>query len=319
MGATSSKREKARRNPAEEARVRHRTMQVGAVEVFYREAGSITAPPLLLLHGWPTSSHTFRHLLPLLAPHFRVIAPDMPGFGFTKAPPRGRFDYRFQTLAETMRGFVDGLGLERFALYLFDYGAPVGFSLALDQPDRIAALVVQNGNAYEEGLTAAWDPIKAYWRDPSIANREALRGALSPEGLHFAYLTGVPDPTLVSPDAWLHDQVFLDRPGAHDIQLDLFLDYRANVARYPAVQAYLRQRQPPLLTLWGRNDPYFTVAGAEAYARDVTATQTHWFETGHFALETHAAEIAALTIDFLGRHAHAATSPPARGRAADPR
>jgi len=282
-------------------RAHYRTVQVGAVEVFYREAGSPSAPPLLLLHGWPTSSHTFRHLIPLLAAHHRVIAPDLPGFGFTRPPPRGQYSFTFDALAETTTGFLAALGIERCAAYLFDYGAPVGLRLAVARPDLFSALIVQNANSYEEGLTAAWDGIRAYWRDPSIASREPLRGAIAPEGTRWAYLEGVTDPSLISPDVWLHDQHFLDQPAIQEIQLDLFLDYQTNVARYPAVQAYLRQRQPPLLIVWGRNDPFFSPAGAEAYLRDVPAAELHFFETGHFALETHAAEIAKLSIEFLAR------------------
>lgn len=283
------------------APVRHRWQEVGTTKVFYREAGPTDAPVLLLLHGFPSSSHMFRNLIPMLADSYRVIAPDLPGFGYTSAPPRGQFAYTFDALAETVAGLTDALGLTRYSLYMFDYGAPVGFRLALSRPGRVTAIIVQNGNAYAEGLQPAWDPIRTYWEQPTPANREALRAALTLEATRFAYLEGASDPELISPDCWHVDQSFIDRPGAIDIHLDLFGDYRHNVAAYPRWQAWLRERQPPALVVWGRNDPYFGVAGAEGFRKDLPNPEIHLLETGHFALETHCAQIAQLMRGFLGR------------------
>jgi len=283
--------------------VRYRTQQVDDVEVFYREAGPADAPVLLLLHGFPTASHMFRDLFPLLSERFRLIAPDLPGFGQTKAPRRGEFTYSFDALAEVLEGFVTAIGLERFALYIFDYGAPTGLRFASKHPDRITAIISQNGNAYEEGFSSEWGAWQAYWRDPSDANREACRASLSPDTIrNWQYGTGA-DPALLSPDGYELDIAYMARPGAQEIQLDLILDYRSNVALYPNFQAYLRKHRPAFLAVWGRHDPAFVPAGALAYKRDLPAAEVHLLDTGHFALETHHREIAHLIGNFLDRHA----------------
>jgi pimeloyl-ACP methyl ester carboxylesterase len=283
------------------ATIQYRRQQVGDVEVFYREAGRADAPVLLLLHGFPTASHMFRDLIPRLADRYRVIAPDLPGFGQTKAPPRGSFTYSFDALAEVIGGFVDAIGLDRFALYIFDYGAPTGLRLAMKQPERITAIISQNGNAYVEGFSDDWGAWEAYWRDPSEANRDACRASLSAETIrNWQYGTGS-SPALLSPDGYELDAAYMARPGAEEIQLDLILDYRSNVALYPAFQAYFREHQPPLLAAWGRHDPAFIPAGAHAYKQDLPGAEVHLLEAGHFALETHHSEIAALIRDFLGR------------------
>lgn len=280
---------------------RYRFQTVGDFDVFYREAGPADAPVVLLLHGFPTASHMFRSLMPLLSNRFRLIAPDLPGFGQTKAPPRGKFTYSFDRLADVMEGFTDALSLERFALYVFDYGAPVGFRLAMRHPERISAIVSQNGNAYIEGFSEEWGPWEAYWREPSPARREACRPSLSPETIRdWQYGTGA-DPALISPDGYELDIAYMARPGAEEIQLDLILDYRSNVALYPNFQAYFRTHRPPLLAAWGRHDPAFVPAGAEAYRRELQDAEVHLLDTGHFALETHAAEIAALMRPFLDK------------------
>lgn len=279
--------------------VQFKTVAVGDVDVFYREAGPADAPVILLLHGFPTASHMFRDLIPELAGQYRVIAPDLPGFGQTKAPPRGQFDYSFDNLAKVIDGFTDAIGLDRYALYVFDYGAPTGFRLALAHPERITAIISQNGNAYIEGLSDAWEPWQAYWRAPTAENREACRGSLSPEVVRdWQYFHGT-DPSRVSPDGYTLDNAYLARPGIDEIQLDLILDYRSNVDLYPAFQAYFREHQPPLLAVWGKNDPAFLPAGAEAYKRDLPKAQVHLLDTGHFALETHAHEIGIFIRDFL--------------------
>ncbi len=279
----------------------YRTQAVGDVDVFYREAGPADGPVVLLLHGFPTSSHMFRDLIPELAERYRVIAPDLPGFGHTKAPPRGGFEYTFDHLAQVIDGFVEVLGLHRFALYVFDYGAPVGFRVAMAHPERITAIVSQNGNAYLDGLSDAWGAWQIYWREPTPEHREACQVSLSPEAIRDGqYLHGA-DPVLVSPDGYTLDLAHMDRPDAQEIQLDLVLDYQHNLASYPAVQAYFRRHQPPMLAVWGKNDIAFLAAGAEAYRRDLPLAEIHLLDTGHFALETHAAEIGALMRDFLGR------------------
>jgi pimeloyl-ACP methyl ester carboxylesterase len=288
--------------------ITHRRANVGGVEVFYREAGSMTAPHLLLLHGFPTSSHMFRNLLPALADRYHVVAPDLPGFGFSDAPERSRFQYTFEHLSEITGRFANGLGLNRFAPYVFDYGAPVGLRLALAHPERITAIVSQNGNAYEEGLSQGWNPIQRYWRDSTAENRAALREFLKPETTRWQYLHGVPDVTLVAPEAYELDSALLARPGNDEIQLDLFLDYASNVALYPAFQEYFRTWRPPLLAAWGRNDPFFPPPGAEAFRRDNPDADVRFYDTGHFALETHSAEIASAIGDFLGRALTAPTS-----------
>jgi pimeloyl-ACP methyl ester carboxylesterase len=280
-------------------KVHYHTVQLGEVEVFYREAGPSDAPVILLLHGFPTSSHMFRDLIPRLAGRFRVIAPDLPGFGQTIAPPRGRFDYTFDNLALVMGQFTDRLGLTDYALYVFDYGAPVGFRLAMAQPGRVTAIIDQNGNAYAEGLHAGWATWEAYWRDPTPATREACRESLSLETIRdFQYLHGT-DPGLMSPDNMMLDLAYLARPGAADIQLDLILDYRSNVALYPVFQTYFRTCQPPFLIVWGKNDASFRIEGALAFEADLPNAQIEFFDTGHFALETHAEEIADAITRFL--------------------
>jgi pimeloyl-ACP methyl ester carboxylesterase len=281
--------------------ITYRTVAVDGLDVFYREAGRPDAPTLLLLHGFPTSSHMFRDLIPRLADRFRLVAPDLPGFGRTALPSRETFGYTFDNLARVIGRFTEVIGLDRFALYIFDYGAPTGLRLALAKPDAVTAIVTQNGNAYEEGLSEGWDPIQRYWRDPSDANRQALRELLTPASVRWQYTHGVPDPERVSPDGSTLDSHYLERTGADEAQLDLFLDYRNNVALYPAFQAYFRERQPPLLAIWGRNDPFFLPPGAEAYRRDIPAAEVRFLETGHFALETHVEEIAAAIGEFLPR------------------
>jgi pimeloyl-ACP methyl ester carboxylesterase len=281
------------------AAIHYRTIEVHGLKIFYREAGRADAPTLLLLHGFPTAGHMFRDLIPLLADRFHLVAPDLPGFGQSDMPSRGEFKYTFDNLAETIDRFTDVIGLKRFALYIFDYGAPVGLRIGVKHPERITAIISQNGNAYAEGLSDGWNPIQAYWREPTQANRDALRGFLTPETTRFQYIHGVPDPSLVSPDGSSLDDHYLARPGAHEVQLDLFLDYASNVALYPAFQAYFRNHQPLLLAVWGKNDPFFLPAGAEAFKRDLPGAEIRVFDTGHFALETHSAEIAAAIRGFL--------------------
>ncbi len=281
--------------------VRHRTARIESMTVFYREAGAPDAPTLLLLHGFPSSSHMFRNLIPHLADRFHLVAPDLPGFGFSDAPARGAFAYTFAHLAEVVDHFTDVVGIDRYALYVFDYGAPVGFRLALRHPERVTAIVSQNGNAYLDGLSQGWNPIQAYWKEPSPAHRAALRAFLEPATTRYQYVHGVADETLVAPESYTLDSALLARPGNDEVQLDLFLDYQSNVALYPAFQQYLRTSRPPLLAVWGRNDPFFLPAGAEAFRRDQPESEVRFFDTGHFALETHAAEIAAAIREFLTR------------------
>ena len=279
--------------------VRFETVDVDGLKVFYRSAGAPSAPVVLLLHGFPSASHMFRDLIPELAGKYHVVAPDLPGFGMTEQPARDAFAYTFDNIAKVVGRFTEVLGLERFAIYVFDYGAPVGFRLALAHPDRISAIISQNGNAYLEGLSDAWAPIKAYWNEPTEANRDALRGLLTPQTTLFQYTHGVSDPTLVSPDGRNLDDFYLSRPGNDEIQLDLLGDYRTNVALYGDIQAYLRNRRPPVLAVWGRNDPFFIPPGAEAFKRDVPEVEVRFLDTGHFALETHAGEIAEAILGFL--------------------
>ncbi|MGH9162502.1 MAG: alpha/beta fold hydrolase [Vicinamibacteraceae bacterium] len=279
--------------------LRFRNVDVDGVNIFYREAGPARAPAFLLLHGFPTSSHMFRDLIPLLSDRFHIVAPDLPGFGQSDMRPRDTFDYTFDHLANVISRFVVIMGLERFALYVFDYGAPTGFRVALQHPERITAIVSQNGNAYEEGLSEGWNPIRAYWQDASVANRDALRKLLAPEATIWQYTHGVPDAAAVSPDGYSLDNFYLSRPGADDVQLDLFGDYKNNVARYPAFQQYLRTYKPKVLAVWGRNDPFFLPAGADAFKRDIPDATVRLLDTGHFALETHAHEIAAAIRGFM--------------------
>ncbi len=267
--------------------------------IFYREAGAKDAPAILLLHGFPTSSHMFRNLIPVLAERYHVIAPDLPGFGFSDAPDRETFRYTFENLANVIDHFTQAIGLDRYAIYVFDYGAPVGLRLALAHPERITAIISQNGNAYEEGLSQGWNPIQKYWKEPTPANRAALRDFLTPEATKWQYLHGVPDETLVAPEAYELDRALLARTGNDEIQLDLFLDYASNVALYPKFQEYFRTHRPPLLAVWGKNDPFFLPSGADAYRRDIPDAEVLLFDTGHLALETHALELAAAIKEFL--------------------
>ena len=278
--------------------VKYRTADVDGFKIFYREAGPTGAPKLLLLHGFPSASHMFRDLIPLLADRFYIVAPDLPGFGNSDMPGRG---HSFDQIAATIDRFTEVIGLERFAVYVFDYGAPTGFRIALKHPKRITGIISQNGNAYEEGLSDGWNPIRAYWQDASPANREALRAFLKPETTAWQYTHGVPDATKVSPDGYTLDNFYLTRPGMAELQLDLFGDYQSNVALYPVFQQYFRASRPPLLAVWGRNDPFFLPAGAEAFKRDIPDADVRFVDTGHFALETHAEEIAAAIGEFLAQ------------------
>jgi pimeloyl-ACP methyl ester carboxylesterase len=278
------------------AAITYRTADIDGCRIFYREAGPADAPKLLLLHGFPSASHMFRDLIPLLADRFHLVAPDLPGFGNSSLPERG---HSFERIATAIDRFTEIIGFEHYAVYVFDYGAPTGFRLAVKHPERITAIISQNGNAYEEGLSDGWNPIRAYWQDPSQANRQTLRAFLKPEATLWQYTHGVADPAMISPDGYSLDDFYLARPGADEIQLDLFGDYKSNVALYPTFQNYFRTHQPPFLAAWGSNDPFFLSAGAEAFKRDIPNAVIRFFDTGHFALETHAAEIAATIRDFL--------------------
>jgi pimeloyl-ACP methyl ester carboxylesterase len=275
-------------------------VEADGVKVFYREAGPSDAPVVLLLHGFPTSSFQFRDLIPRLADRYRVIAPDLPGFGFTDVPNERHYKYTFDALGESISAFTDALSLKRYALYVFDYGAPIGFRLAMARPERITAIVSQNGNAYEEGLGDAWAPIRRYWSEPTAANREAIRKVLNPEGMRREYASGIPNPEVIAPEGYTLDAALLARPGNVDIQLDLFLDYANNVKLYSAFHEYLRKWKPPLLAIWGKYDPYFIPAGAESFRRDNPNATVQFLDTGHFALETHVEEIALAVREFLG-------------------
>jgi pimeloyl-ACP methyl ester carboxylesterase len=280
---------------------RYRSATVDGVDLFYREAGPADAPVIVLLHGFPTSSHMFRNLIPALAERYRVIAPDYPAFGQSGVPKRGQFNYTFARFAELMDSLLSRVGAKRYALYVQDYGAPVGYRLALRHPERVTALIVQNGNAYEEGLKDFWKPLKAYWASGSEAHRAALRAGLTPAATKAQYLDGVREPSRISPDTWLHDQVLLERPGIDEIMLDLFKDYGSNVALYPQFQAFFRTHRPPTLIVWGKNDIIFPADGAYPYLRDLPDAELHLLDTGHFALEEKGDEIARLTRDFLAR------------------
>jgi pimeloyl-ACP methyl ester carboxylesterase len=279
--------------------IAYRTIRVNGLKVFYRESGPSDAPKLLLLHGFPSAGHMFRDLIPQLADQLHVIAPDLLGFGQSDMPKHDAFAYTFETLTDVIEGFTAAVAFDRYALYVFDYGAPIGFRLAVRRPDRVTAIVTQNGNAYEEGLSDGWNPIRAYWREPSQANRDAIRSLIQPETTVWQYTHGVADPSSVSPDGYTLDNHYLARQGADEIQLDLFLDYASNVELYPQFQEYFRTHQPPLLAIWGRNDPFFLPAGAQAFKADVPSADVRLLDTGHFALETHAVEIADAIRGFL--------------------
>jgi len=269
-------------------------VEADGVQVFYREAGSPQAPVLLLLHGFPTSSFMYRELIPRLADRYRVIAPDLPGFGFTEVPEKRKYTYTFDALAQTVDAFTQAIKINRYALYIFDYGAPTGLRLAMAHPERVSAIVSQNGNAYEEGLGDAWGPIRKYWAVPNAENREVIaKNVLTLEGTRWQYTHGVANADSVAPESYTLDMALMERPGNKDIQLDLFLNYASNVALYPKFQEYFRKSKPPLLAIWGKNDPFFIPAGAEAFRKDIPGAQVKMLDTGHFALETHVVEIAA--------------------------
>ncbi|MBD8825400.1 alpha/beta fold hydrolase [Pseudomonas sp. CFBP 13602] len=282
--------------------VHYRYEQVGDVNVFYREAGDPGAPTVLLLHGFAASSFMFRDLIPQLADRYHVIAPDLPAFGFTEAPARGDYAYTFNQLAQTIGQFTEQLELDRYALMVHDYGAPVGWRLAVAHPERVSAIISQNGNAYEEGLGAGWAPIQTYWREPTQEHRDALRDFPTPASIKWQYLEGVSDPSAVSPDGYTLEGLQISRPGNADIQLDLVLDYASNVAMYPTFQDYFRQYQPPLLAVWGEHDPFFLPAGAQAWKRDLPQADIRFYDTGHFALETHGREIIPVIREFLDKN-----------------
>ena len=284
------------------ARITFNSVDIDGLNVFYREAGSRARPAVLLLHGFPTASHMFRDLIPVLADSYHLVAPDLPGFGMTEQPPRDRFTYTFEKAARVVERLTEALGLNQFAMYVFDYGAPIGFRLAVKHPERITAIISQNGNTYLDGVSDAFAPVQAYWKQPSQENRDTLRNFLAPQTTLFQYTHGVSGPNSVSPDGRNLDDFYLSRPGNDEIQLDLLLDYRSNVALFDQNQAYLRRYQPPLLAVWGKNDPFFLPAGAEAFRRDVPAADIRFFDTGHFALETHSREIGLVMCEFLARH-----------------
>jgi len=283
------------------ARVSLHTVEADGVRIFYREAGPADAPVLLLLHGFPSSSHMFRELIPRLSSRYRVIAPDFPSFGFTTVPAERKYRYSFESLTRTVEAFVNALHLTRYAIYVFDYGAPIGFRIAMTNPKQITAIISQNGNAYEEGLSEEWSPLRRYWSNSTPENRKALYPTLTLEGVRWQYLHGVADPESVAPESYTLDAALLERPGIREIQLDLFLDYASNVALYPAFQKYFREAKPPVLAIWGKNDPLFIAPGAEAFRRDNPNAVVKLLDTGHFALETHVEEIASEIDHLLGR------------------
>jgi pimeloyl-ACP methyl ester carboxylesterase len=282
--------------------IHYRTAVVGDHHIFYREAGDPNQTSLLLLHGFPSSSHMFRNLIPLLSERFHIVAPDLPGFGFSQSPARSQFKYSFDNLAVVIDAFTEVVRVQRYALYVFDYGAPVGYRLAIKHPDRVTAIVSQNGNAYKEGLSDAWDPIRRYWAEPTTKNREALRDALlTLEGTRWQYTHGVANPEMIAPESYTLDAALLERPGNKDIQLDLFLDYASNLTLYPDFQKYFRDAKPPLLAIWGKHDPFFIPAGAEAHRRDNPNAVVEFLDTGHFALETHCEKIASEIVQLMDR------------------
>ncbi|CAA9317469.1 MAG: Hydrolase, alpha/beta fold family [uncultured Gemmatimonadetes bacterium] len=287
------------------AAVMHRTVKIDGMDIFYREAGPRDAPTILLLHGFPTSSHMFRNLIPALMDRYHVVAPDFPGYGQSSMPSRDSFAYTFANLTSVTDKFTQAIGLDRYTLYLMDYGAPVGYRLALAHPERVQALIVQNGNAYDEGLREFWDVFRTYWGDATPGNRNAMRKLLTSDATRWQYLHGVRDSARVSPDTWTVDQRQLDRPGNDEVQLDLFYDYRTNLPLYPRFQAYFREHQPPTLIVWGKDDPIFPWQGAEPYKRDLKTLEYHLLDTGHFALEERGDEIAAHIRAFMGRHVRA--------------
>jgi pimeloyl-ACP methyl ester carboxylesterase len=281
--------------------IKYRAVEIDALKVFYREAGAPGAPKLLLLHGFPSAGHMFRDLIPLLADRFHIVAPDLPGFGQSDMPSPSQFKYTFDNIARVIDRFTEVVGFDRFAVYVFDYGAPTGFRLAAWHPERITGIISQNGNAYREGLSDGWNPIRAYWEDPSAVNRNALRTFLAPETTRWQYTHGVPDSAVVSPDGMSLDNFYLARPGADEVQLDLFGDYKSNITLYPAFQDYFRTHKPRFLAVWGKHDPFFLPAGANAFKRDIPQADIRFFDTGHFALETHAEPIALAMREFLSR------------------
>ncbi len=280
-------------------KVNYRNIQVNGLNIFYREAGPQDAPLVLLLHGYPTSSHMFRNLIPILSEKYHVIAPDLPGFGYSDKPDHKDFAYTFDNLTKHIQGLIDQLELKRFAIYVFDYGAPVGYRIAVANPEKITGIISQNGNAYLEGLSEGWNPIQKYWAEPTVENRNALKMMVEEGTTKWQYLTGVADETLVAPESFTLDQHFLDQPGNVEIQLDLFKDYVNNVALYPVFQQYFRDKQPAFLATWGDKDPFFLPPGAQAFKRDIPAATVKFFDTGHFALETHVNEIGAEILNFL--------------------
>jgi pimeloyl-ACP methyl ester carboxylesterase len=292
-------------SPSANSNVTYRTVNVQGIKVFYREAGDPQAPTVLLLHGFAASSHMYRDLIPLLSDRYHIIAPDLPGFGFSDSPDRSQYTYTFDHLASTIDTFTEVIGIRRYAIQVFDYGAPVGWRLAVAHPERVTAIITQNGNAYEEGLSSAWNPIQRYWQDPSEGNRASLREFLTPESIKWQYIHGAPAESRIAPESYTLASVLLARPGNDEIQLDLFRDYASNVKRYPQFQAYLRKHRPPLLAVWGEHDPFFIPAGAEAFKRDIPDAEIHFYAAGHFALETHANEIGSEIHRFLDRHLEA--------------
>jgi pimeloyl-ACP methyl ester carboxylesterase len=287
---------------ADKAQVHYRFEKVGDVNVFYREAGDPAAPTIVLLHGFAGSSFMYRDVIPALSDRYHVVAPDLPSFGYTEAPAREHYAYTFDNITRTMDRFTEQLKLDRYAIMVHDYGAPVGWRLALAHPARITAIISQNGNAYEEGLSKGWDGIRQYWQAPTAQNRAALADFPTPAGIKWQYLEGVPDPGSVSPDGYTLEGMRVARPGNADIQLDLLLDYASNVRMYPQFQAYFRQQQLPLLAVWGKNDPFFLPAGAQAWKRDLPNADIRFYDTGHFALETHAREIGPVIRAFLDKN-----------------